>query len=128
MALTEAHRASIENYLGWSARFRQMDSALDQAMDAIATLPEREALITNALTAAPPGILAALADIDAKIIKAHGRLKADKVGSIELNRGELGQLRSEGRRFVNRLSRLLGVEIRANVFGSGGSADNWVGR
>lgn len=128
MALTEAQQALVENYLGWTARFRQMDSSLSQAMNAIATLPEREALITNAIDGTPPGILAALADIDAKIVKAHGRLKADKVGSIELNRGELGQLRSEGRRFVNRLSTVLGVEIRRNVFGSGGSAENWIGK
>jgi len=128
VALTAAQRAEVRRYAGWGARFRQFDSALDNAMDALGSDPEHEVQITNALTATPPGLLAQLADVDAKLTGAYGRLKADKVGSIELNRGELFQLRSEGRRLTGRLCALLGVQRRADVYGSGGTGDNYVGK
>ena len=109
-------------------------------MNALASTPETESLVTNALTATPPGLLACLRSVDAELTAAHRRLKASKVGSIELNGGEIGSLRMEGRRHVARLCALLGVEARTDVFGhsvgrsfdiGGGLSDydsNWVGR
>lgn len=138
MALTETHRAAVRLYLGWSARFHQYDSRLEQAMDTINGLPESAALITNAIGGTPPGLLALLADLESRIRGAYGRLKAGKVGSIELNAGEVSQLRSEGRRVVGQLATLLGVEIGSDAFaaaggyfaGPGGSAGavNFVGK
>lgn len=130
MALTDAQMSSIRFYAGWSGRYHSTDTRLETAMRAVAEDPTQEALITNALTASPPGLLACLADIDAKLTAAHGRLKADAVGSITLNRRELGQLVKEGQRHVRRLVALLGVERRADVFGggAGSTSNNWIGK
>lgn len=128
MALTAQQRASVRYYTGWSGRFAQFDSALEQALNGADNDAEVQALITNPVTGAPPGLLALLADVDAKLLAAHGRLKAGKVGSIELNGGELTQLRSEGRRFVGRLCAVLGVDRRVDVFGSGGGGSNYIGK
>lgn len=70
-----------------------------------------------------------LTTIDTDLKNSHGRLKADKVGSIELNRSEISQRRSEGRRLVGRLCSLLGIKRGVDVFSSGSSnADNYVGK
>ena len=116
MALTETERAQIRMYLGWSARFHQEDVALEQAMNAVDTKADTLALIQNAIDGDPPGLIAAMEDVDAKIITAHGRLKADTVGSIELNREELRQLYREGKRLTSRLARMLGVEVISDMW------------
>ena len=116
MALAPADKAKIRMYMGWSPRFFQTDVALEQAMNAIDELPEVLALIQNPIGGAPPGVIAALEDVDAKITNAHGRLKADEVGSIKLNRAEMIQLYREGKRQVSRLATLLGTEVRRDVF------------
>jgi hypothetical protein len=92
------------------------------SMRAIQTTPETELLVTNPMSTTPPGLLALLQDIDNKILNAHGRLRASKVGSIELNPVEIHMLRAEGRRLVGRLCALLGVERGEDVFGEGRGA------
>jgi hypothetical protein len=120
MALTAQNKADIRTYLGWSARFHQTDSRLEQAMSALETEPEHEKWITNTLAPVagePRGILAELVAIDAKLDDAHNRLKALKVGSIDLPiRNEINTLRSEGRRHVSRMATILGVEVRHDVY------------
>ena len=112
MALTDQQKADIRLYVGWSARFHQTDTRLEGAMTAVGDLPEHSAQIVD--------LLAKLKTIDSDLIGSHGRLKANTVGSIELNRSELGQRRSEGRRLVGRICSILGVPPGADVFGSGG--------
>ena len=114
MALSDTQKAQIRMYLGWSERFFQFDSRLQQAMGAIQA--EAELLITDTL--ANGGLLASLADIDTKLTASHSRLKADVVGSIKLNRSEVSQLRREGKRLAGRLASMLGVKIRNNAFGA----------
>jgi len=118
MALTETERAEIRMYLGWSARFHQFDNELEGAMNALDDPAKADtlALFQNPLAGSPPGFLAVLRDIDAKILAAHGRLKADVVGSIKLNRREAKQLYKEGKRITSRMARTLGVEVIHNVW------------
>ena len=112
MAFTEAQRVKIRLYLGWSARFHQFDSRLEQAMNAVDTLADTETEVE--------AILADLATIETELADAHGRLKAMKVGSIDLpGHKEIQALRSEGRRHVGRLAATLGVEVRHDAFGAG---------
>jgi hypothetical protein len=118
VALTEPQKALIRLYTGWGARFGQFYSRLEQALSAIAVEPDMEALITNPIGGSPPGLLALIQDVDAKLTAAHGRLKASVVGSITLNPAELMVLRSEGRRHVARLCSILGVEVQHDVFSS----------
>lgn len=128
MALSEAQRADIRYYCGYSARHLQTDVSLEQAMWAIETQPAHEAQITNPITGDPSGLLAQLKDIDSKLRGAHARLKASEVGSIKLNPGEMAMLRSEGRRLATRLCSILGVEKRTDVFGGSGASGNYVGK
>lgn len=128
MALTEAQRLEIRLFLGWQDGFGQFDSRLEQGMNHVDNRPELLALITNAIDGSPPGLLASLRDIDTKLRGAHGRLKANVVGPITLNRAELQQLRSEGARFVGRLAAIIGVEVRANPFSSRSAGGNFVGK
>ena len=86
-------------------------------MSAIATETEHELQITDVL--ANNGILANITDIQTKLRGSHARLKANKVGSIELRQQEVHQLRDEGNRWVQDLARILGVETRnGGIFGS----------
>lgn len=121
MALTIAQKADIRLYLGWSARFHQIDTRLEGAMVAVSEDPAHEAQVI--------ALLGEMANIDVKLKAAYPRLQASKVGSIELNVGEIGMLRSEGRRFVARMSSVLGVEVKHDVFaGAIPGASNFVGK
>lgn len=122
MALSLQNKADIRTRLGWSGRWHQSDSRLEQAMSALETQSEHEKWITNSLTPdvnEPIGLLASCEDIDTKLVDAHGRLKAMKVGSIELPGGnEIRELRKEGARFVATIASILGVEVRHNYYSS----------
>ena len=74
------------------------------------------ALFQNAIGASPPGWIASLEDVDAKLVVSHGRLKASVVGKIKLNASEIDRLNAEGQRFVQRMAITLGVDVLANVF------------
>lgn len=121
MALTATQKADVRLFLGWSARFHQTDSQLEMAIVAIQDDAAAEAQIS--------ALLLEVANIDTKIKAAYPRLQASKVGSIELNSGEVGTLRSEGRRFVGRMATILGVDVRKDVFAGGQvSTCNFVGK
>lgn len=114
MALTDQQKADVRIALGWSARFHQTDSRLEQAMSALDSEPEHEAQVV--------ALLAEVVDIKTKLKTAHSRLKAVKVGSINLDglRTELAGLRMEGRRHTGEMAAILGVERRHDIFSSSG--------
>lgn len=113
MAFTETEKAQIRLYTGYQARFGQFDGDVERAINAIGSGDHAatETLVRTQLTE--------LERIDAAIVAAEGRFKAAEVGSIKLNPGELGQLRSRGEQTVTRLALLIGVEVRVNVFRAG---------
>jgi hypothetical protein len=115
MAFTDAQKVSIRNYLGWTIRFRQTDTRLEQALNTISQdiyVEDQTKILA---------ILAELATIDAALVSARGRLKALAVGSITLpGKNEIGMLRSEGRRLVGRLAVEMGVAVRHDVFSGSG--------
>lgn len=112
---TSAQKASIRLYMGWSARFHQFDSALEQAMSAIDSEPDDS---THDIIVAD---LTALDDLCDRLTDSYGRIKAMKVGAIDLpGTNEIGLLRSEGRRVAGRIAATLGVEIRHDVFKGAG--------
>jgi hypothetical protein len=116
MALSLTQRAQVRLYCGWSARFWQMDSRLEQAMNALASNAEEETIVTDLLTQ--------LVAHDARFTAAYTRLKALAVGKITLpGHGELMALRSEGRRFSGRLASILGVAIRHDVWSGRGPSE-----
>lgn len=111
MAFTATEKVKIRFYCGWSARFHQFDSRLEQAISAVEVDTDTETFVR--------GIIADCDDTRTKLTAAHSRLKAMKVGSIGLSGpNELMMLRSEGRRHTGELCSVLGVERRHDVFGS----------
>lgn len=116
MGLTDAQKSAVRFRLGWSERFFQFDSRLEQAMSALDTKPEAVALVTNPLGGSPPGLLAQIDDVDARIVDSFKRVRASKVANVELNPREVAQLRDLGRMYVKRLASLLGVEVREDCF------------
>lgn len=111
---TSAERASIRLYCGWSARFRQTDSRLEQSMNALDEGDDDTMAEVRLL-------LGKLAQVDVDIEAARPLLQAAKVGSIELQAVvQIGMLRSEGRRYVGRLAATLGVEVRQDVYSGRG--------
>lgn len=113
---TDQERAKVRWYLGWSARFHQSDSRLEQAMNAVdmeLTDDTRDLILAN---------LAAMDELNSRIVGAYTRLKALKVGTIELSGfGEIGMLRSEGRRLGGQVAACLGVETRHDVWSGTGN-------
>lgn len=113
---TTVQRAKIRWYLGWSARFHQADSRLEQAMNAVDQEVDdssHDLIVAN---------ITALDAIGTKMTAAYDRLKALKVGSIDLpGAGEIGMLRSEGRRLGGQIAACLGVETRHDVWSGSGN-------
>ncbi len=111
MAFTETQRVAIRTWLGWSERFHQTNSALEQAMNAVEGVAEAQANVEVILTE--------LDSIEVALKDARNRLKASKVGSIDLNKNEVPFLRSEGRRWVGKLARRFGVRVMGDPFSAG---------
>jgi hypothetical protein len=117
MALSPAERASVRTYMGWSARFHQMDSALEQAMNALDQDSDSLALVQTPTT----GLLARIADVDAKLLAADTTLLVTAAGTVQLDPArQVALLRSKGRMFVGRLAALLGVPVREDYFAGAG--------
>lgn len=113
MALTNAQRVEIRRCLGWSARFRQFDSRLEQAMNALDAMFSTDPDTTTQVI----GYLASVAAVEVELLDAHTNAQAEQLGAIKLDGAKLiGILRSEGRRFVGQLSATLGVPVRHDIF------------
>lgn len=112
MALTDAQKDSVRQYVGWNFRFRQTDSQLEMALSAV----DQDATVQTTVI----GMLATLTAVDAAILDAYSRIKAKTlVGEVELMESqEIAILRSEGRRGVGRLAGYLGVPVRQDVYSS----------
>lgn len=113
--LTPAQRMQVRKYLGWSERFHQTDSRLEQAMNGLDYTQSSDAEADIILT------LGKIADIDTRLTGALDSLGALQVGSIKLpGPMEIGMLRSEGRRLIGGVAALLGVEVRHDYFSPSG--------
>lgn len=122
MALSPAQRVQVRTYLGWSARFHQMDSALEQAMNALDQDADSLSLVTRALNdPLGPGLLASIVDVDTKLVGADTTLLVSAAGTVQLDPArQVALLRSKGRMFVGRLAALLGVPVREDYFAGAG--------
>ena len=97
--------------LGWGARFWQLETRLENSMEAVEqTLPEETSRIQSILTA--------LTAIDVQITDALGTVGVTGVSSIRLDSDQgLSHLRAEGRRQVEAIASILQVQIKKNYYG-----------
>ncbi len=138
MALSIYERRQIRKYLGWDVlelNTGPENVSLEAALTNVDSDADTLKLIQDPLApvSGSPGILAQLYDVETRLYSAKNRLKANMVGSIELNRAELAQLNAEGHRLASQLAHLLGVEIKDGgaFFGTGNGSLNggqrWIG-
>lgn len=113
MSFNPTQKSQIRYYLGFPDQYRDLYTTLESQLNG-ALSAESETLVSN--------LLLSLIAVDASLVSAHSRLKAKKVGSIELNDKELSALRSEGRRFVERLATIFGLYPLRDVFAEGGGS------
>lgn len=111
MAFTDAEKSRIRMLLGWGARFWQLETRLENAMEAVEqTLPEETALIQAHLTA--------LTAIDTKITEALDTAGVTGVSSIKLDSDQgISHFKAEGRRRVEAIASILQVPIKKNFYG-----------
>ncbi len=120
MAFLETEKTRIRMLLGWGARFWQLETRLENAMEAVEqTLPDETAQIQ--------AILVTLTDIDTKISDALGTVGVTGVDTIHLDSDQgLGHLRSEGRRQVEAIATILQVPIKKNFYSAGGMTGAYI--
>lgn len=113
MPLSETEKTRIRMLLGWGARFWQLETRLENAMEAVSsTLPEETSKIQ--------AILVLLTDIDTKITEALGTVGVTGVSSIKLDSDQgLSHLRREGKRLVEAIATVLQTEIKQNYYSQG---------
>lgn len=110
MAFTEPEKTRIRMLLGWGARFWQLETRLENAMDAVGTLAEETSTIQ--------AILVTLTGIDTKIADALGTVGVTGVSSIHLDSDQgISHLRAEGRRQVEAIATILQTPIKKNFYG-----------
>lgn len=111
MAFTPTEKARIRMLLGWGARFWQLETRLENAMEAVEqTLTEETAQIQTLLTS--------LTAIDTKITDALGTVGVSNVDTIALDSDQgISYLRAEGRRLVEAIASILQVPIKKNFYG-----------
>ncbi len=116
-AFTNLERTTIRRALGYQTRFFQTDSTLENALDAVdSETANGDATPYDAVVE----LLSKISTVEVAITAALPRLKASKVGTIDISAPvEIATLKVEGRRAVAALAAFLGVEVRFDVFGSG---------
>lgn len=116
MALSSPQIDAIRTYLGYSSRFFQVDTVLEQAIAAIA-------LDTDA-TNTVLSMLADLADIDNALQQSRKRQKFTQAEDLHYaGYREMLSLRAEGRRIVGRLAAKFGVNVRHDAYAASTSND-----
>lgn len=121
MAFSDTQKAKIRRYLGYPDIYRDHDPRLESALDVVGGRAEVQALIE--------ADLAALEALETKLTSTQSYGGVRRADDIEFFPGEqIASLRTEGRRFVGRMSITLGVPIASDVFGSTGyGGDGWMG-
>lgn len=124
MALEDSDKAQIRMYLGYSGKYFQVDSILEQAMISVSADSDLQTLLLQQV--------ARCQDVDAKLQAADNRQKlqsADQGAIVYRGPTELAALRSQGRMAVGRLAALLGVPVRHDAFSSSlaNNAPEWMG-
>lgn len=103
MALTDAQREQVYEYLGYPTItfYANPSNTLRQILDGMTANTEARVIV----------LIGQISTSRTDIVSARGRLKAGKVGDIELNKDEIKQRWREDYRLCQQLGILLGVPI-----------------
>lgn len=114
MPLSSTERANIRMYLGWSARFHQTDTRLEQAMNAVDNLDDELTQLRAHMTE--------IQAIETRISSMRAdSFRAREVGDIVLDAATEYALNCEtGNRRCAAMAAILGVEVRRQYFSSAG--------
>lgn len=110
MALTNAQKVSIRYWLGYSGRYFQVDSSLEQAMTGVDDA-DLEAQIAT--------VLSSLSTIDGQRTTARANAGLKQVDEVVFQDGNNASLRAvleEGSMMIGRLAAMLDVPVRRNAF------------
>lgn len=124
MAFSEAERVQIRRYMCW-----QIDAITiryDSLIDRIQAKAEGGAMTDNSTELYVRNeVLSGLAKIEAKLREFWDQMQADSVGTLRVDPARaMGALRSEGRRYVHMLARVLSATPQADAFGPPGLYDD----
>lgn len=118
MALSDERKQQCRRYLGYSGRYHQVQTELEQAMNAV-NEPYLEAditLVLDQLLAVDKQLIGSATNSYADGVKKRQKFtRAEEV--TYAGPQEAAALRSEGRMLVGRLSALFKVPPQADVFG-----------
>jgi len=110
VALSDAQKASIRRYLGYSDISRGSPTPLESALDALSS--EAETLVGDILTK--------LASIETQLEAAWSQASVSRVEDVWFaGASGVQHLRQEARRLVRDLGNILGVPPRGTPFSSG---------
>jgi hypothetical protein len=105
MALSSAERAKVRKYLGWGARFFQVTTELEQAMDTLGTAPDDETEVREELLKCQ--------EADEQMKKVFTTALAIQVGAIRSHAHyQLGLIRSMGTQAAARIASILEVPLK----------------
>lgn len=131
-AWTEAERANLRHYLGFSAIFLQADPRLENAITSVLAVADGGTRPDSATQVQIQGWLSDLATVDLRLKDLWIQAPASQVDEVKVNPAVgIALLRKEGRRMVNNIARALSTRPRADIYSSAspnpdGSTFGWV--
>uniref|UniRef100_A0A6H1Z9J8 Uncharacterized protein n=1 Tax=viral metagenome TaxID=1070528 RepID=A0A6H1Z9J8_9ZZZZ len=115
MALTDAEKARVREYLGYLsfASASSIQLGFPAATQPLFLLEQAMAGVLSAAEDVIRRLLYHLDDIEAQLSTARSRLRASKIDELTLNAGEIDALWKEQYRWACRLADALGAPINA---------------
>jgi hypothetical protein len=121
MAFTESDRVSIRKYLGAGSLYLQLFPKLENAITIVQSLADGGQRPDNSTELEIKTYLAKLVALETKMEQLHCQFQIDEAGldNVKLNASRaLYVLRSEGRRYIGVISRILACAPTFDYFSS----------
>jgi hypothetical protein len=116
MAFTESERVQIRRYMCW--KIDSITISYDSLITRLQATSEGGVMADDSTELYVRDLLAKLAKIETKLVEFWDQMQADSVGSLRVDPARAAQvLRSEGRRYVHALARVLDAKPQADAFG-----------
>lgn len=124
MAFTEGQKVTLRLLLGYPDIFRQHNPRLESVFDVIGARPETQAVIVD--------LIDKVAAIDPQLVSLLQFAGLKRAEDVEWYQNLSSKwsapqeaVRAQGRMLIGRISRLMGVPILGDYFGTGGYPGDW---